>query len=344
MRELDGSDAGGQYLRSALALAALRGEPVRIENVRGDRPNPGLAHQHLATLETASAICDADVSGADLGSETVTFEPEPGRIEGGSYRADIGTAGSISLLFDAILPLATRLEAPLSVTATGGTDVAWSPPMDYLRYVTLPLLERYGLRASLDLARRGFYPVGGGRATLELEPSTLEPIELGRRGDPEGVRVYSTEAAALADAEVARRQAEGALERLRGTGLETLERVETTAQSACPGSAIVLRLEHETGLAGFSALGEKGKLAERVGKEAANDLLGILEGGASVDRHMADQLLVPLALAGGRVRIPAVTDHVEAGVELLAEFGYEIGLEGAEEGAPTVVSERPTGD
>ncbi|WP_137289003.1 RNA 3'-terminal phosphate cyclase [Natronorubrum halophilum] len=355
--ELDGANAGGQYLRSALTLSVLENEPVRIENVRGNRSTPGLRHQHLAVLETMAGLCDADVEGAELGSETIEFDPSlessegatgwsgrgRGRLAGGTYAVDIGTAGSVTLLFDALLPLASVLESRLSVTATGGTDVAWSPPLEYVRRVKLPLLRRFGLTATCEVDRRGFYPDGGGRATLHLAPSELESIDLVERGPLHGVRLYSTESASLADSDVAFRQAEGALERLAlerdetgresGAALEVIERCETTAASPSPGSAIVLRLDHGTGVAGFSALGERGKPAERVGEEAAAAANRFLDRGGGdersppVDRHMADQLLVFLALAGGRVRIPAVTDHVVASRALLAEFGATIALE-----------------
>jgi RNA 3'-terminal phosphate cyclase (ATP) len=356
MRELDGSDAGGQFLRTALTLSVLENEPVRLENVRGDRPNPGLANQHLAVLETLAAVADAEVSGAELDAETVEFEPgnsSTGGLEGGSYAVDIGTAGSVTLLFDALLPLATVLEAPLSVTATGGTDVEWSPPLDYVRQVKLPLLGAHGLVASCEVDRRGFYPDGGGRVTLRIAPSSLEPLALERRGELEGVRLYSTESASLADRDVAHRQLEGALERLDLTsvdrnadggsdgegGLEVLERQERTAESPSPGSALVIRVDHGTGIAGFDALGERGKPAERVGEDAADAANRFFEGDAAVDRHMGDQLLIFLALAGGRVRIPRVTDHVETSRALLEAFGREIDLEPREEGA--VVSRSP---
>ncbi|WP_276254663.1 RNA 3'-terminal phosphate cyclase [Halomontanus rarus] len=339
MRELDGSDAGGQFLRTALALSAVRGEAVRLENVRGARSNPGLRSQHLAVLEALTEICDADVSGAELGAETVEFDPEAeagagvDTITGGQYTVEIDTAGSVTLLFDALLPLATRLESPLSVTATGGTDVAWSPPIDYHRYVKLPLLRRFGLEAVVELERRGFYPAGGGRATLRLSPSALKPIRLDvqERTDPDHVHVYSTEAAALADNDVASRQAAGALERLSRSledhDLTVRERVETTAESACPGSAIVIRIDGSNTVAGFAALGEPGKRAERVGEEAADAAKRFLASDAPVDRHMADQLLVFLALAGGHIRVPTVTDHVDSSLDLLASMGMEVAID-----------------
>ncbi|WP_435552830.1 RNA 3'-terminal phosphate cyclase [Natrinema sp. CGMCC1.2065] len=338
-RELDGANAGGQFVRTALALSVLTDEPIRLENVRGDRPTPGLRHQHLAVLETMAEICDADVSGAELGAETVAFDPGiegDGGLEGGEYAVDIGTAGSATLLCNAVLPLATVLESPLSVTITGGTDVAWSPPLDYLRRVKLPLVRRFGLEATCEVDRRGFYPEGGGEVTLRLEPSALEPIEIVERGALEALHLYSTESESLADRDVAHRQAEGALERLDRDDLELLERREIAADSPSPGSALVLRIDHGTGIAGFSALGERGKPAERVGEDAADAANRFLEGAAPVDRHMADQLLGFLALAGGRIRIPTVTDHVETRRALLEAFGAAIDLE--DDGETTLAS------
>ncbi|MXV63054.1 RNA 3'-terminal phosphate cyclase [Natronorubrum sp. JWXQ-INN-674] len=347
VRELDGANAGGQFVRTALTLSVLKNRPVRIANVRGDRSTPGLRHQHLAVLETLAELCDADVSGAELGAETIEFDPGlestagasdwrgqgPGRLPGGEYAVDIGTAGSATLLFDTLLPLASVLESQLSVTVTGGTDVSFSPPLDYSRHVKLPLLRRIGLTAVYEVDRRGFFPDGGGRVTLHVAPSELESIDLTERGPLEGVRLYSTESESLADRDVAFRQAEGAIERLalEEHGLELLERRETAVASPSPGSAIVLRVDHGTGIAGFAALGERGKPAERVGEDAADAANRFLEDAADqpapVDRHTADQLLVYLALEGGRVRIPAVTDHVVSSCELLAEFGASVEIE-----------------
>ncbi|SIR56848.1 RNA 3'-terminal phosphate cyclase [Natronorubrum thiooxidans] len=364
VHELDGSEAGGQFVRTALALSVLENEPVRLEHIRGNRPNPGLAHQHLAVLETMVELCDAEVSGAELDSETVVFDPalesttgatgwrgqERGRLPGGEYAVDIGTAGSITLLFDTLLPLASVLDAQLSVTVTGGTDVKWSPPLDYVRHVKLPLLRRFGLTAACEVDRRGFYPNGGGRATLHLAPSSLESITLTERGPLEGVRLYSVESASLADRDVAHRQAEGALERLslEETDLDLIERHEATVTSPSPGSAIVLRLDHGTGIAGFSALGERGTPAERVGEDAADAANRFLEHAGErappVDRHMADQLLVYLALEGGRLRVPDVTDHVATSCELLEAFGARLEITHDEAGEPALVTVESTVD
>ena len=330
MLELDGKDAGGQFVRTALALSVLDDTPIRLRNIRGGRSTPGLRPQHVAVIEVLSAITDASVSGNDVGSESVEFEPGEADdwTAGGIYSVDVGTAGSLTLLFDAVLPLATRLKSPLSVTATGGTDVKWAPPADYYARVKLPTVRRFGLGAAFEVHRRGFYPDGGGEATLHLWPSDLERIDHTARGELVGVDLYSTQSRSLADADVAARQVDGALETLGesrelGDSFEATTLVETTVASDSPGSAIVIRLEHGTGYAGVSALGERGKPAETVGREAATDLLEPLDSPSPVDVHLADQLLVFLALAGGRLRLPEITDHVTTSLDLLEAFGYE---------------------
>lgn len=325
MLELDGRDAGGGFLRTALALAALTDRAVRVENVRGDRPEPGLKPQHAAAVEAVAAVCDATVTGIDLGSETVTFEP--GGRPGGSASVTVGTAGSVTLVFDTVVPLALAADAPIRLSATGGTDVAWSPPLTTYRRVKLPLLRRLGVPVAVDATRRGFYPVGGGRATLTLGPVDPAPLALGERGDPEGVRVYSVASADLADADVATRQADAAVDRLEGAGRTVQERLVGYVESDSPGTVCTVRADYANGIAGLDALGEKGKPAEEVGREPV-DALDTFEGtGAAVDRHLADQLLPFLAMGGGEVTVPAVTEHVASGVDLLARFGCDVAVE-----------------
>lgn len=322
MLELDGSEAGGQFLRSALSLAALSDRAVTVEGIRGSRPEPGLKPQHLAAVRAVAAACDATVEGADLGSEQVVFEPGP--VSGGAVTVDIDTAGSIGLVFDALLPLAVRLDAPLRVAATGGTDVLWAPPLSTYLAVKLPLLRSLGLHAAVDVDRRGFYPVGGGAATLSLAPSNPAPLALTERGERTGVCVHSLASESLSDADVAERQAEACVAELEADGATVRERTVGYAETASPGSVCTARADYEGSVAGFDALGEKGKPAEEVGQEAASDALGFEKHDAAVDDHLADQLLVVLALAGGELTVPRVTAHVETSLSLLATFGYEI--------------------
>ncbi|QPV62505.1 RNA 3'-terminal phosphate cyclase [Halosimplex litoreum] len=346
MFEVDGSDGGGQLLRSALTLSMLDAEPVAIGDVRGDRPEPGLKPQHLAAVETAAAVADATVEGTDLGSESVTFDP--GELTGGRYEVDVGTAGSVTLLFDTLLPLAAAIDDPLAVTATGGTDVSWSPSLAYYRGVKLPLLRRFGLAAAVELDRTGFYPAGGGRATLFLWPSTLSPVALDTPLEPTGARVYSKAATDLVDAEVADRQADAATDALEERGIEVLERRAAYVASDGPGSALAVRLDGATHdgdsegtddglegqwddrhhpLAGFDAYGAPGTPAEAVAAEVTDQVRRFRGSDAAVDSHTADQLLVFLALAGGRVAIPGVSDHVATSRDLLAAFDRPVGVD-----------------
>jgi len=347
MLTVDGSDGGGQLVRSALALSMLDGRAVEIEHVRGDRSDPGLKAQHLAAVETAAAVADADVEGAELGSETVTFDPDG--VAGGRYETDIGTAGSVTLLFDALLPLAAAIDAPLSVTATGGTDVTWSPPLAYYRGVKLPLLRQFGLAAAVELDRTGFYPAGGGRATLHLWPSELSPIDLDAPLEPTSARVYSTAAADLADAQVADRQVDAGTDALDGLGIETVERRGTYVASDSPGSVVVVRLDgvptegpagaKRRPLAGFDAYGAPEKRSEAVASEAIDRIRRFRGTGAAVDAHMADQLLVFLALAGGRVAVPGISDHVATSCDLLATFDRSITVDRTGP-APLLIADR----
>ncbi|WP_256297862.1 RNA 3'-terminal phosphate cyclase [Haloarchaeobius salinus] len=326
MRTIDGGDGGGQVLRSALSLAAVRGEPVRVENVRGDRPNPGLKHQHLAGLSAIATVCDATVEGDDLGSETVVFDP--GEPEPGCYAVDVGTAGAVTLVFETLLPLSATLDGPLSVTATGGTDVAWSPALDYYERVRLPLARRAGLHAALETDRRGFYPEGGGEATLHVAPGDPRPLSLTGRGELRCVRVRSVASADLADADVAARQATAATDALRGAvAAPVRERTVTTVDARSTGSAVLVVLDYEDTVAGFDALGEPGRPAEDVAEAAVDDAVAFHRGRGTVDAHAGDQLVLPLALGGGRGRLPRVTDHVETNVAVAQGFGYDVSLD-----------------
>jgi len=337
MLELDGSAAGGQFLRRALVLSILTGTPVTVEGIRGTRPEPGLQPQHLAAVDAAAEACNGTVDGATLGAEHIGFEP--GSLSGGTVAVDIETAGSVTLVFDTLLPLALRVDEPLTVRATGGTDVTWSPPMLWYRRVKLPLLRDMGVHAAVDVDRTGFYPVGGGAATLRVYPSTPAPLDLASRGETDGVRIYSKAAANLADAGVAERQADAAVAEL-DTDHEVLERTTSYVDSDSPGTACCVRLDSTNGLAGFDALGAKGKPSEAVGREAAEQLHSFERTDGAVDRHLADQLLVFLAVTGGAVAVPAVTDHVETSLDLLDAFGYEVIAE-REDGA--VVLQRADG-
>ena len=322
MRQIDGGAGGGQLLRWAVALSALRGEAIEIESIRGARDPPGLRPQHLAAVRAAAAFTDAEVSGLEEGSETLEFDPGP--VTGGITAVDVGTAGSIPLVFDTVLPLALQARAPIQLTVTGGTDVKWSPPIDYLRYVKAPVLADFGLQMSLDVERRGFYPSGGGRATLTLQPSDLRPIERTDRGPLAGFEVYSVATADLGDAEVAERQAETAALELDPLAPAPVETSVEYVEAASAGSSLVLVTRYEQSRAGFTTLGERGKPSEVVARETISSFEAFDAASGAIDTHLVDQLLPFLAVAGGHVTTPARTDHLETAVELVRDFGYTV--------------------
>lgn len=334
MLTIDGRTGGGQVLRTALTLSALTGTPFELRDVRGARPEPGLKPQHLAAVDVLADLCDAELDGAALGADEFSFEPGPLTPE--SRTVDLRTAGSVTLLFDTVLPLAGAVEEPFALTARGGTDVEWSPTAAYLEQVKLPLLARFGYDLALDVERTGFYPAGGGEATLTVRPASPTPFELADRGDRGAVTVHSKAAEALADADVADRQADRAVERLeaadRRVHVASVDYVETRS----PGSALLLRAGYDRSLAGFDALGERGKPSEDVADEAVEALLAFDAGPGAVDRHLADQLLLPLAIAGGVVRAPEMTDHLASNAAVIELFGFDLGLEERDDGSVLV--------
>jgi RNA 3'-terminal phosphate cyclase (ATP) len=325
MISVDGAVGGGQLLRTALSLATVTETPFRIDDVRGARPNPGLEAQHVTAVRLVADLCDADVEGAELGSDSVTFRP--GRARRTPLRADVGTAGSVTLLFDTVLPIALTYEGPFELTATGGTNVKWAPTVEYYRLVKLPLLATRGVSADVDLYRTGFCPAGGGEATLEATPSSPSPFELETRGELERVEVHSKASEDLAERDVAERQATRARAELESAGVPAEIRAVDYVRTLSTGSSLLLRGVYERTVVGFDALGERGRTAEEVADGAVREFAAFHAGDAPVDAHMADQLMVFLALAGGTVRIPTVTEHVRTNLDLLDAFGSDVNLD-----------------
>lgn len=340
MVKIDGSygEGGGQILRTALALSAILGKPVEVHNIRAGRKNPGLQAQHLCAVKALAQISGAKVEGAEPGSQSLRFIP--GSLRGADYLFEVGTAGAVSLVFQALFfPLAFA-DAPSRVTLRGGTHVPWSPPFHYLDEVFLPMAARMGFKGTLKLIRWGFYPKGGGEIHVEVHPSSqLQPINLEERGALLGIRGFS--AVANLPWSVAERQRGQVLSRLSTEGLRgQVEMI--TALSPGQGSCVFLLAEFENARAGFSSLGERGKPAEKVADEAALALLAFLNSGAAVDPFLADQLLLPMALAEGRsiLTTSRLSRHLLTHVWLIQQFlPARIDVEGEEGGAGRVVVE-----
>jgi RNA 3'-terminal phosphate cyclase (ATP) len=289
MLEIDGSygEGGGQLVRTAVALSAVTGTEIRVTNIRKNRPNPGLKQQHLKALETAARICEARVSGLFPGSTELSFAPV--EIKGGKYEIDIGTAGSITLLLQCIMPALPFAKEEVELTVKGGTDVAWSPTIHYLQHVTFRALKRLGYSGSVILKEHGYYPKGGGEVSTFFKPCRLQGFHFLK--EEEEIKGFSH--ASNLPTHVPLRQAKAASERLMETGY--LSQIEVQSFEAfSTGSGITLW----TGYIGGSALGERGLPAEKVGKRAADEIVPELIAGASVDTHLADQLIPYMALAG----------------------------------------------
>jgi RNA 3'-terminal phosphate cyclase (ATP) len=255
----------------------------------------------------------------------------PERPPRGDVSVDVGTAGRVTLVFDTVYPLAVALDAPISVTVSGGTDVEWAPTFDWYRRVKLPLLARSGLAVDTALERRGFYPAGGGRATLTVAPSSLQPLGLDTRGEVVA-SVHAVAADALAEADVCARAVERVRERL---SLSTVEATTAYADTDSPGFVLTVSVAGAS-RAGFDALGERGVPAEEVADGVVDAVHGWLDGEGVVDAHLADQLVVPLALAGGVVRIPRSTAHVRTSLALVERFGVDV--ERRQEGESVVLA------
>lgn len=348
MIQIDGSygEGGGQVLRTALTLSTMTRQPVHLENIRAGRSNPGLAPQHLTVLHALARICNAEVTGDEIGSQEVTYQPG-GWPHAGRYTFDVaqlaqgGSAGSVTLIFQAlVLPLAVA-SSDSRLTLRGGTHVAWSPPYDFMEGVFLPMLARMGLSASCSLDDWGFYPRGGGQISAvvndiersgEMDPPDIEgdertplkglrlaPLDLVSRGTLKTVRGRSV--ACNLPSHIAQRMADRARGILQGQGLRSDIR-PVRVKGRGPGAGIFLIGEYEHTLAGFSALGRPGKPSEKVAEEACERVIAFHNSGAAVDRHLADQLLLPLSLAesSSSMNVACITGHLQTNAYIIRKF------------------------
>jgi RNA 3'-terminal phosphate cyclase (ATP) len=295
MIRIDGSagEGGGQILRTALSLSLATGIPFRIENIRAGRKNAGLLRQHLTAVLAAAEIGTAEVDGADLGSSRLTFTP--GTVRAGEYRFAVGTAGSGTLVFQTILPALLRADAPTRVVIEGGTHNFAAPPFDFLQRAFLPLVRRMGARVSLKLERYGFYPAGGGRFIAEIEPClSLIPLELGERGEIRSKRV--TAVVANLPGRIAAREIEKVSNMM---SLSAEGTIVSTKDSPGPGNIVFIEIESDQVTEVFSGFGRLGVLAESVAEEAVREAREYLVSRAAAGEYLTDQLMLPMALAGG---------------------------------------------
>lgn len=329
---IDGAhgEGGGQILRTALSLSTITGRPLCIEHLRALRRNPGLAAQHLTAVRSAAALCGAKLEGDTLGSTSLTFTPER-PVTAGNYLFDVGlarkggSAGAIMLVLQTVLLPLAFADRDSAIELHGGTHMVWSPSFDYVRDVWLPALARLGINASMELAAWGFYPIGKGKVRVRIqglgrEGAKLKPLQLCERGAL--TRIVGRAVAGNLPAHIPQRMAERARCLLAGLGAEL--RIEPLCvHAACPGAGLFLTAEYANLTCGFGAIGEIGKPAEQVAEEAAGELLVHHACGAALDRHLSDQILLPLCFANGpsRFSTAAITRHLETNAWVIECFG-----------------------
>lgn len=315
---IDGSEGegGGQMLRNALALSLITSLPFRIENIRGNRSRPGLMRQHVTAVEAACAVGGAECGGLAVGAAALSFAP--GKVTAGDRHFAVGTAGSTSLVLQTILPALMLAEGPSKLVLDGGTHNMQAPPFDFVERTFLPILNRMGPRVSARLVRHGFYPAGGGRIEVEIEPAPdLQPIELIERGAALGVDAFALVAAL--PGEIAAREL-ATVGKILGWPEES-RHMRQLPDEVGPGNVVILeaRFEHVTEIVtGFGKLGVSAKI---VAEKAAGRMAGYLGSTAVAGPYLADQLLLPMALAGGGTFTTVKPSrHARTAADVIARF------------------------
>jgi len=322
MIEIDGSIGGGQLLRTAIGLSTLTTKPVRITNIRKGKKDSrhGLRPQHLTAVKVIGEFCQAEIKGLEENSLEVEFTPK--RLNVTDKRIDIGTAGNIGLLLQALNPLLIFGKRSVILEMSGGTETKWAPTIQYIKYVTYPLINKMGSNLTLNILRHGYYPKGGGLVTVESQPTKkMSPFVCLDRGEIQSIHIHSF--CGSLPPHVAERQGQSTLRTIKYHYPKLkISMSYESVKSPSPGSSVTCYAICESSILGGSALGERGIRAEKVGEFAAEDLLCSLKSDAVLDKYMADQILVYLALAEGKskVRVEGITDHCRTNIRVIEEI------------------------
>lgn len=313
---LDGSEAGGQFVRTACALSAITGKAVKIKNVRGARPEPGLKIQHIEGIRALGELCGAEIKGLEKGSRELEFVPK--EFSEKDLEVKISSAGSIGLVLQALLIAAIKFEKPVKINFIGGgTWGKWAPPVLFLEKILFPIMGCGGALA-VDCKKDGFYPVGGAEVEVAVKPFKPKVIDCLERGKLLGINIFSIASESLKNAKVAERQASAAdffLAEKFGVPISAEKKYVTSASA---GSGVLVAGKYEHSLIGGDCIGEMGKKSEDVGKEAAKNFLS--ETGA-IGRHAADMLLPYMAFRGeGRFATGRITSHIVANCAVIEKF------------------------
>lgn len=318
MITIDGAqgEGGGQILRTSLALSLVTGKPFRMENIRAKREKPGLLRQHLTAVNAAAEVSGARVEGNAIGSKSLSFSP--GTVKAGTYHWAVGTAGSATLVLQTVLPSLLTADKPSELVLEGGTHNPYAPPFDFLDKAFLPLLARMGPTVTATLERPGFYPAGGGKFTASVKPTKrLAKLDLIERGEivrRSGTAVVSRLPRSIAETELAILQAKLSWE-------AACFKVEVVPNPRGPGNILICTVESQNVTEVFTGFGEKGVPADRVALASVEEVREYLASGVPVGRHLADQLMIPMALAGGGVfRTLPPTRHSLTNIEVIQKF------------------------
>jgi len=327
MIEIDGSIGYGQVLRTAIALSALTCKPIKIFNIRKGRPKPGLMPQHLTGVKIAGEFCNAEIKGLKHGSTEIEFIPKKLDIPE-KKKIDIGTAGSIGLLLQTLVPIILFSRKEVELEIKGGTAGLGAPPIEFLQNVLFPILAKLGVRLpEIKILRYGFYPKGGGLVRCKFYPvEKLRGIELIERGDVKNIRGLSV--VGSLPGHIAKRQASAASKFLLKNGFNS-EIKFLNVNTLSPGTVISLWAECENSVLGADKLGKRGIPAEKVGEDAAKELIKSINSNAALDKYMADQILLFLALARGKskVSVEEITEHCKTNIrvcELMLGIEFKI--------------------
>jgi RNA 3'-phosphate cyclase len=348
--KIDGSlmEGGGSILRTAVPLSAILKQPIEIYNIRANRSTPGLRNQHLHVIKAIAEIANAKTMGVSKGSEKISFFPS--NLQGGDFNIDVGTAGSLSLLLQAIIPVAAFAPEETNLKLRGGTDVKWSPPIDYMSKVYLPMLEKIGLSAIICIGRRGHYPKGGGLVSCQVD--TIDHLEPIRFKYDESITIESIEGKAHAvqlPRHISERMIDTATSYLVKKGY-TVGKIEDESYEKrydphiAPGAGITLWAKTNVGtiIAG-DALGERGIPAETVGRKAAQNLDNQLQTGHPVDYHLTDQLILWMALQKKEAIIDTtkITSHALTNIEIVKQLVEAYFTVSGEKGQPGIIKYKP---
>ena len=314
---IDGSEGegGGQVLRTSASLSLVTGEPFQITNIRGKRSKPGMMRQHVTCIEAACEISDSACEGLGVGTSEIIFHP--GSVKAGNYKFSVGTAGSTNLVLQTILPPLLFADGPSHITLEGGTHNMLAPPFDFIERTFLPLINRMGSKVSARLNRHGFYPRGGGRIEIDIEPAPLRRIDCTNRGELRGVS--GTALFAALPIEVAEREVKKA-QKILGWD-EGVIGVRELPEDQGPGNILLLEAEYDHVTEIFSGFGKLGLSAERLAKTTASRMQGFMKSDAFAGPYLADQMLLPFALAGGgSFTTVKPSQHARTGADIISKF------------------------